>query len=169
MKLFKSKKRAAAIGAAAITLVGGSVAYGYWTASGTGTGSATAGSQVGWNVSTLAFTGTDALAPTVFDGDPFLTGEYTITNTGGGQQLLTKAVIAIDTVTKAGGPGTCVPSDFAIGQSTSGDVDYTETFGQNIAAGNSVTRNVELRLLNNATKNQNDCQGATVNLTVTAS
>ena len=39
MKIFSSKKRVAAIGVVtAATLVGGGMAYAYWTATGTGTG-----------------------------------------------------------------------------------------------------------------------------------
>ena len=39
MKIFSSKKRVAAIGVVtAATLVGGGVAFAYWTTSGTGTG-----------------------------------------------------------------------------------------------------------------------------------
>ena len=41
MKIFSSKKRVAAIGAVtAATMLGGGVAFAYWTAGGTGSGSA---------------------------------------------------------------------------------------------------------------------------------
>ena len=60
MKIFSSKKRVAAIGVVtAATLVGGGMAFAYWTTSGTGTGTATTGTTTTTWTSTSTATATD--------------------------------------------------------------------------------------------------------------
>ena len=65
MKLFSSKKRIGAIGAVtALTLVGGGVAYGYWTTTGSGSGTAGTDSTSGATVS-VSQSAVTGLAPGV--------------------------------------------------------------------------------------------------------
>jgi hypothetical protein len=170
MRIFSSKKRVAIIGAVtAVTLVGGGTAFAYWTTSGTGNGSATAGSSVGWSV-TLAPIATGVLAPTSDDGTPMQTASYTIANSGAGQQFLSQALVTVDSVSGGGsGPGAaCAITDFQLGSPAAGQA-FTQPINQNLAAGTgSYTGTVDLRLVDNGV-DQNNCKGATVHLKVVAS
>lgn len=169
MKILSNKKRAAAIGAvtASTVLVGG-VAFAYWTSTGSGTGTATTGtSSDTW---TVAVTSTDTknLAPTTATGTPSQTVAYSITNNGTGQQLLSKAVISIDSVTPGSGSGpACTTSDFSLNGTTAGAA-VTDNYAANLAAGASSSGSVVLRLIDNEA-NQDNCKSATVTLKVDAS
>jgi hypothetical protein len=171
MKIFSSKKRVAAIGAlTAATLVGGGMAVAYWTTTGSGTGTATAGTtDLDWSV-LVDTTDLKNLAPTTLGGDPSQTVGYKITNIGEGQQYLTKAVISIDSVTPGsiGGIPACSVADFAINSNLGDDLPVEQAFGENLASGAERTGSVVLRLIDND-DNQDNCKNATVTLKVDAS
>ncbi len=91
MKFFSSKKRVAAIGVVtAATLVGGGMAYAYWTDSGKGAGSASTGDSADYTVTFAATTG-GALSP---DG-PVQSTSVTVANEGTGAQNLTSVQVKI--------------------------------------------------------------------------
>jgi hypothetical protein len=168
MKIFANKKRAAAIGAmTAATLVGGTVAFAYFTTTGSGTGTATAGSATNWDVKV---TNTDAknLTPTSVGGSPSQTVSYTIQNDSDGQQFLASATISVASVTQGSvpGPNACTTGDFAVGGEDPGD-SFVQDINDNREAGQTYDGTVALRLVDNGA-NQDRCQGATVTLSVVA-
>ena len=171
MKIFSSKKRVAAIGVVtAASLVGGGMAYAYWTSTGTGSGSATTGTASAWSV-VVPNTTAGTLTPTTIGGSPSQSVAYTISNAGTGQQLLAKAIISVSNVTQGALPGpACSASDFSVGGAPVGTA-FTQTLGapaNTYAVGTGYSGTVALRLVDNGA-NQDKCQGSTVTLKVDAS
>lgn len=162
MKLFSSKKRVAAIGAVtAITLAGGGVAYAYWTSSGSGTGSATTGTDTAFTVVAQTTTG-GALTP----GGPAQTASFRVRNTGSGAQIVNTVTVSIaeangDPWTSVSG---CSKDDFSLGGESAG-TGHTITVGETLASlTNSSVQSVSVQMVNNPTSNQDGCKSATVPL-----
>ena len=155
MKLFSSKKRIGAIGAiAALTLVGGGVAYGYWTTTGTGTGTAAA---AGGNI-VITVTGTTSgtLAPGLS-----VPVSFTVNNPAAYAQRLTKITLTgITTDAAHSSCGLVVGTDF-----TMPDVNVNA----DVAAGASaLTPQGTLTMVNRPTP-QDACKGAPLALTFATS
>lgn len=152
------KKRAiAAVAAIAIVGVGGALAYGFWSSTGTGTGSATTGTSSVFTVAGSAPTG-GPLSP----GGPTETVPFIVTNTGSGTQNLTSVLVSVAGPT--GGAWTSV-----VGCST---LDYTVgtpviAYGA-IGPAGTASGTVTLTM-NNLGTNQDGCKGATVPLYFVAS
>lgn len=134
MKLFKSKKRAAAIGAvAALSIVGGSVAYGYWTTTGTGGSTAATGTSKAFSVSVTKGTPV-ALAPGLGSQS------YTVTVTNpadAGVQFLNSVTARIgatetDAWSQSVGSLECTADDFTVSSVTPTGSD---TFGEDLEPG----------------------------------
>jgi hypothetical protein len=160
MKIFSSKKRVAAIGAVtAATLVGGGVAFAYWTNGGAGTGTA----QTGTTTDNLTITA--SAASDLFPGGPAeelaLVVDNTLNPTYSVQ--LTGLDVSIDSVTCN---GTSVPGAwFTLGET---EIDSATIVAPGAVTPLSTPTGVTLRMNNDPLLNQNVCKDAAVafNLTV---
>jgi hypothetical protein len=162
MKIFSSKKRAAAIGAVtAATLLGGTVAFAYWTTTGSGTGSATAGDPTDFTIVEQSTSG-DPLTP----GGPVQTAVFKVHNGGSGQQYATKVVVSVasEDGTAWSAVSGCSAADFVIGGEEPG-ASHEILVGEDIAPGlNSTQQSVTIQMWNDPDNAQNACQGVTVPL-----
>lgn len=139
------------IGAVAVALLLAVGAYAYWTAGGSGTGSApTAAGQT-----PLTATQTTVLTP-MFPGDSAQTISGAFNNTNSGPIYVATVTASIASVT--GGAGTCDATDYTL-------AGAVMTVGAEVPAGTAVGAwtGATLKFDNKAT-NQDGCKGATVNL-----
>jgi hypothetical protein len=153
-----SKQRLVVVGGIVVALLAVSgTALGYWTASGTGSGTAGVGTVAG--VSVVQYGSTGGLVP----GGAAQPISFTIHNAGS-SQYITSVTITISGVTGGGNAhGGCQASDFSLANATvsigadlaNGDHDYTST-GATVSMANSAS-------------NQDDCKGASVTLGFAAS
>jgi hypothetical protein len=154
----KSRRRAAAALAALVAvLVAGGAVYAYWTAGGSGTGTAAVGT-----VSDVTVNQTTTLTA-MYPGDSAQTISGTFDNGNSGPVYVTTVTASISDVTKAGGApaGTCDATDFTVSPATA-DVNAE------IAAGSGVGAWTGIQIqFNNKASNQDACQGATVTLAYT--
>lgn len=152
----KSRKATIVIGSTVGALAIGGVAFAYWTSSGSGAGSATAGTSSDFVVTTDTATG-DPLTP----GGPTDTVAFHVNNPSSGAQYLTSVAV---TVANSDGTtwtsGSCSAADFTVGTPSF-------TAGQ-IAAGGTKDGTVTITM-KNLPANQDDCKGVTVPLYVAAS
>jgi hypothetical protein len=182
MKIFSSKKRVAAIGVVtAATLVGGGMAYAYWTAQGTGTGSAAAGSSAAWTVgeslvpADVAAANLPLLVPDGAIGTGSIqTHKFNVQNSGSGTQSLAKVEISVDPAWAPkdvdGSQPACSAADFSIGGSPAGEtkIDTSPALVGSFAAGAPKQATVTVQMINRST-NQDNCKGVTVPLVFSAS
>jgi hypothetical protein len=157
MSKVTGRKKRIIITTAAMLAVGGGAAFAYWTATGTGNTTATAGTS-----SNFTITSTVPALP-LYPGSPAQTLTFTVTNPGTGVQKLSAVDATVATTTGAAWttvPG-CSADDFTVGTPT---FDVTE-----IAAGANVTGTVTLQMKNLTGVNQDGCKGATVPLHFAAS
>ncbi|HEX4444709.1 MAG TPA: hypothetical protein VHZ81_14155 [Galbitalea sp.] len=150
-----SKKRIAAVAIITLILVGGGGAatYAYWSAGGSGTGSATTGTSAG--ISAIQTTTVSNLAPG--SAAQPLSGNFT--NTNSGPVYVTSVVASITSVTKAGSPVTgCDATDYTL---TSPTMSVAAEIPAGSAQGNWSGATLAF---NNKITNQDACKGATVNL-----
>jgi hypothetical protein len=126
MKVLSNKKRAAAIGAVtAATLVGGTVAFAYWTTSGTGTGSATTAA----GAANLEITSA-GLTP-MYPGDSAQPLVVTVTNKAASQARVAGLTATVSTNVTG-----CDEDDFLInGSPAAGEVTLKWTAVELTAAG----------------------------------
>jgi hypothetical protein len=133
-----------------------SVAFGYWTAGGSGSGSgAAAGAQ-----SPLTANQTTTLSA-MYPGDSPQTISGDFTNANSGPIRVATVTVSIASVTKAGGApaGTCDASDFTLsgaGMAVGAEVPV----GTHVGSFSGAT----IQFNDKATTNQDACKGATVNL-----
>jgi hypothetical protein len=157
MKRFiQSKKGIVALLATLTVVVFSAIgAYAYFTANGSGTGSATVGSVSGI---TLAGTITGDLYP----GGAPAGVSVLVTNPGSGAQ--TVGTIHLDSITADAGHPTCVVSSSGAGAAfTMADI----AVNTNLAAGASTTKTGSLQM-NDTGVSQNGCQGATLTLNLSS-
>lgn len=159
-------KKWVALGVAGLLAIA-AVAYGFFTSTGSGDGSATVGEATDWQVVVEA-DATGTLTPQAsLSGPVFNTVDYTITNTNTGQQNLYTATVHVQDNWSS---GDCDENDFSIEGMPVG-TDYVQqtngTTGVNLGPGQSYTNDVDIRLIDDNT-NQDDCQGVTVPITVEA-
>jgi hypothetical protein len=142
----RNTKRAAVVGLGIVGVMGAGVAFAAWTTEGTGTGSATAGSDQPLTVTVSPATG---LFPTGTTNVPF-----TVTNPNSYAVTLSQATLTNVTVDKTG----CVPSVV-----TGSPVSLTDR----IAAGaTSTSKSFPVTMSNAAT---DECKGAVFTLTLKVS
>lgn len=148
----RSKKFAIAAVAAALVLGGGGAALAYWTAQGTGTGTATTGASVDFTIASEAPVG-DPLYP----GGPSQSVSFTVTNPSAGPQTLSSVTVAVanadgtEWVAVAG----CSAADYTLGTPSI-------VYGVMLASG---TKPGTVTItMNNTGTNQDACQGVTVPL-----
>lgn len=147
-------KQLLAAAAAACLLAGGGAAYAFWTAGGTGTGSAFAGTTVPLTINQVT-----ALPPLVPGGAAQVIGG-TFSNPNPGPVYVTSVTASILAVTRAvGAPaGHCGAEDFTLAgavMTVSAEVPAGESQGSWSGA--------SLRL-DDTGSNQDACQGATVTI-----
>ena len=174
MKLIQSKKGVALLAVLAIAVISAVGAYAYFTASGTGTGTATVGSTTAWTVTPNAISG--ALYPG--QGSDPATGEVK-NNSNGNQKLfrIDATVIAPTVAALApAGDQACSASDFALEQTDGTSlwvIDSPTT--AHLLVGHDLAKTgfydwtgLNVKMVDGST-NQDNCQGATVNVKFDAS
>lgn len=178
MRRFTRKRVIAALSLIAVLAVAGG-AYAYFTNNG---GSATGGGSVGtsspWNVTATAFTG----GP-LYPGTGTEAGTATATNASPGNQKLTTITATIAAPTNTGTVSTgdlshlCSAADFTLntssgwvvagnGQSATYAVNTDEAGTSPGPAGSATTSSLSISMVDQ-NYNQNNCEGATPNVTYT--
>ena len=155
----ESRKRftAIAIGTAVLLAIGGG-AYAYWTLSGSGTGSATTGTVAG----SITVNQTSVITDLRPGGAPqTLIGNFNNTDTG--PVFVTSVTVSIDSVVTSPPGGSCDATDYTLTGATMA-VGAEVPTGTGVGAWTGAT----IAFNNKAAVNQDDCQGATVNLAYTA-
>jgi hypothetical protein len=150
MRITKSKIAAVAAGTAVVALVG-TGAMAYWTATGSGTG--TAATSAG--ASNLAVTQTAApinMAPGITAGPVAVD----VTNNAVNRAFVSQVVVSIASVT--GGAGSCDATDYVLTGTT-----MTNGAGELNAGATAHFSGASLGF-NDKVTNQDGCKGATVNL-----
>ncbi|WP_175417324.1 hypothetical protein [Arthrobacter sp. 24S4-2] len=157
MSKVTGRKKRIIITTAALLAVGGGAAFAYWTATGTGNTTTTAGSSTNFTItSTVAG---DPLSP----GGPTQTVTFTVTNPGTGVQKLSTVAATVATTTGAAWTAVagCSAADFAVGDPT-----FTVT---EIPANGTVVGTVTLQMIDRPGVSQDGCKNATVPLHFVAS
>jgi hypothetical protein len=154
MRTIDKSKRKVAGATAAVVLVGGGVAFAYWTAGGSGTGSAATASAVSLTaVQTSTVTG---MRPG--DAPQLLAG--TFNNPNNGPVYVATVTASIAGVTLADGVvGTCDASDYTL-------ANPVMNVNAEVPAGNpqGSWSGATIKFNNKSSVNQDACKGATVNL-----
>ena len=183
MKKFFGKKRAIALAAVAVLVVA-VAAIAYFTSTGTSSTTGTVGTATNWTVSPAANSGDAALYP----GSGLQTFGGSVTNAGSGQQFLTQVKVTIAAPTVASGAAVvaghaCSAGDFKLVAPTTTNwivaadgLSATYAVGSDLAGTNpgpagSINWNADkigLTMIDHS-YNQDNCQGATPNLTFDAS
>lgn len=151
----RKKRTAIAVGILALVAVVG--AYAFWTQGGTGSGSATAGTT-----SNITVNQTNTVTGLYPGGSPVtLSGDFTNLNSGPVNiSSVTATVSSVSNGSLNGSKPACTASDFSIGGSSGAS---TVPVGTNVGSWTGLT----IQLLNTSA-NQDNCKGATANITYTA-
>ena len=157
MAKFTKKKKIAILVTALVVLIGGA-AFAYWTAGGSGTGTAETGSNV--PITVVQTSTVSAMGPG--DSAQSLSGNFT--NTNSGPVYVATVTASIWSVVKAPGApaGTCAADDYTLAGATM-TVDAEVPAGTAKGAWSGAT----IKFNNKPTVNQDACKGATVNLAYT--
>jgi hypothetical protein len=154
----KFNKKTVAIVAAVATVTGISAgAYAYWTAGGSGIGSASTGTDIA--ITAVQTSTVTAMGPGV--AAQTLTGNFD--NTNSGAMFVTSVTASIASVTKDAGAvvGTCDASDYTLSNSVM-------AVGAEVPAGTAQGAWTGATIeFNNKVTNQDQCKLATVNLAYT--
>ncbi|MCW2799316.1 MAG: hypothetical protein JWQ70_788 [Aeromicrobium sp.] len=142
---------------AILVVIGGSLAYAYWTSSGSGVGSGTTGTSTDFTVASTAATG-----PLLKPGVGQQSIAFTVTNPSTASQTL--SLVTVTVANSDGSPWILVPGCSA--------ADYTVgtpaiTYGPIPAPGNAA--GTVTLVMKNLPTNQDACKGATVPLYFAAS
>ena len=160
MRTIGKKKSKLIVGTATVALVGGGVAFAYWTTGGSGTGSATTGTSVA--ITAVQTSTVSGMRP----GDSAQALAGTFNNPNSGPVYVATVTASIDSVVKDAGAaaGTCDASDYTL-------ANATMTVGAEVPAGNAQGSwfGATIKFNNKAAVNQDACKGATVNLRYTIS
>jgi hypothetical protein len=155
MKQHLRKRRIAPVALAMVALVVvAGVAFAYWTAGGSGSGTASADTAANVTINQ-----TTTLTP-MYPGDSAQTISGTFNNTNPGPVYVSTVTASIASVTKAGGApaGTCDATDFTLANATA-------TVNAEIPVGNSQGAWTGPTIkFNNKGTNQDACKGATISL-----
>jgi hypothetical protein len=164
MKFIKSKKGLALLATLAVAAIAAVGAYAYFTSTGSGTGTATVGSDSAW---TVGQTGTSGGAlypdPTIGTGN-IQSKAYDVTNPSLGNQYLTSVTVQVANADgSAWASGSCNAGDFSVGGAAPG-ATYTDLDSAgNFTAGETKSDSVTVQMIDN-NADQNDCRGLTVPL-----
>ena len=145
-KISNKKKAAAVLGAGALAITGGGVAFAYWTQSGSGAGTAATGTTS--SVTVVSTTPTSNLYP---GGSVALSGKFDNPNPGS---------VRIGTVTATVGtlPEGCVSGDFS--SSGTAAVNAEIPTGSNVGSWSGITLS-----MNDTGVSQDACKTATIPVT----
>jgi len=157
MAKFTKKKKLAILVTALVVLIGGA-AFAYWTAGGSGTGTAATGSNV--PITVVQTSTVTAMGP----GDSAQSLNGTFNNTNSGPVYVATVTASISSVVKAPGApaGTCAADDYTLAGATMPvNAEVPAGTAQGTWSGATIKFN------NKATVNQDACKGATVNLAYT--
>jgi hypothetical protein len=168
MKFIKSKKALALLAGMIVAIVASVGAFAYFTAGGSGTGSASVGSSTGFTVNGDV---SDALYP----AGPGVTVPVTVTNNGSGAQKagsVSLDSISIDTssATYTGATGAQKAlwdaCDTSVGAAADGKAFTMAdvTIGEDLAAGDTSTVHNGTLYMNDTGVSQDNCQGAPLTL-----
>lgn len=151
--MFKNKKKTTVLATLLVVAVAGA-ALAYWTAGGSGTGSADTG-----DVDPLAAVQTSVLDP-MYPGDSAQTLSGNFNNPNDGPVWVTSVTVSIDSVDKDAGAvaGDCDASDYTLANATM-TVNAEVPSGTGVGAWTGATIQ-----FNNKVSNQDACKLATVNL-----
>jgi hypothetical protein len=154
-----TRKRAAAVATgAALALIAGGVAYGYWTTGGSGTGSASTGS-----VGDVTINATSAAVTGLYPGGPAQSISGNFDNPNSGSVYISKVNVAVSAGFSKQADATkpaCTAADFNIVQPGAVDAQVPAGTAQGSWTGATI------QLVNGAA-NQDNCKGVTVPLTFT--
>jgi ABC-type glycerol-3-phosphate transport system substrate-binding protein len=153
-----TKRRALLLGAVATLALAG-IAFAYWTAGGSGTGSASAAAST----NDLTVVQTTSLTP-MYPGDSAQTIAGKFNNSNSGPVYVDTVTASISDVTQAAGAtGSCDATDFTLASAAM-------TVGHEVPAGTGVDSFTGATIrFNDKAANQDGCKGATVELTYTVS
>jgi hypothetical protein len=151
----RNKKRLLVGFVAVIALIGGGVAFAYWTTGGSGTGTAATSEGVE-NVTVVQTSEIAGMEP----GDSAQTLSGTFTNPNSGPVYVGTLTASISSVDKATGApaGTCDSSDYTLANAV---VTYN---AEVLADDTSTWTGPTIKFNNKPSTNQDACKGATVNL-----
>jgi hypothetical protein len=152
----RNSKRIKIVAGGTAVLMGGGIAFAYWTSNGAGKGSASTGTDTPWAVTSDAASG-GLLTP----GGPTQTVAFHVKNNNTGVQRL--QAVAVSVANADGSPwssGSCDAADFSVG---------TPTFTSGDVASGATTDGTVTISMNNNNENQDDCRGLTVPLYFAAS
>jgi hypothetical protein len=155
-----SKRRIAAIAIISLILVGGGGAatYAYWSAGGSGVGSATTG--VNSSITAVQTSSVTGLVP----GSPAQTLSGNFNNGNTSPVYVTSVVASISSVTEVGSPTgyVCSAADYTL-------TNPTMAVGAEVPAGTAkgAWTGATIAFNDLAGVNQNNCKGATVNISYT--
>ena len=141
-----------------LVLVGGGIAFAYWTVTGSGSGTGATGDNAAITINQTS------TVTNLRPGGPAQELEGDFTNTNGGPVYVTSVTASIASVTKAAGAptGTCDATDYTLTGATM-TVDAEVPAGANQGSWSGATI-----AFNNKATNQDACKGATVNLAYTS-
>jgi hypothetical protein len=155
MEFAKTKRGTLLVASLATALlVGGGVAFAYWTTTGSGTGSAAAGDS-----SPVTVTQTNTVTG-LYPGGPAQDIDLNIDNSNDADQYLAKVAVSVDSTSNAG----CTAADFTVTDATIGaEVPSGAT---NAYAGATTGATIKMK---NAATSQDACKNVTINLAFNAS
>lgn len=148
------RRRATVVAGLVLAVGAGGAAYAYWTAGGSGSGTAATGTNV--PLTAVQTSTISSMGP----GDAPQTLSGTFLNPNSGPVYVTSVTVSIASVTKAGGApaGTCDATDYTLANAVmavnaEASADDTTTWG-----------GATIQFNNKPAANQDACKGATVNL-----
>jgi hypothetical protein len=156
------KRGVAALSVIAVLAIAGA-AFAYFTSTGSGTGNAAVGNSTAFTVAQTSTSGN------MYPGAGTSTLNYTVTNPSAGHQNLSAVVATVNSnsssdITTHGGtdvPG-CLASWFTA-------VAHPGSLPQDLAGSGTSTGTVTVTMTNTPTISQDACQGATPDITISAS
>ena len=163
-RIFRMKRTVAALSVVAVLVCAGA-AYAYFTSSGSGTGSATVGSATAFAVNVSAASG----GP-LFPGSGTENLAYTVHNPSSGNQNLSATTAS---VAASGGNITTGTSNTPVAGCSASWFTVVNTaptpLAQNLVGGATSSGGSVAVTMQDSGTNQDSCQGATPNITVSAS
>jgi hypothetical protein len=175
VKLLRRRKFVIPAIAGIVALIGAGVAYGFFTTSGSGTGSAAIGDASPLTVAVGTPTGGSLYPASFTDGDRVVdTVDFTVTNPGSGNVNLGTVVAGVTpgwTFTDGAGDPACTAADFSINGQAVGAPAITTGSGVTLNGSSDAPNNVykgsfTIQMVDNGA-NQDSCQSGSVPLTVT--
>ena len=155
--IIRSRRGIAAAVVVALAVTAGAIAY--WTTTGSGTGSATTGTN---QAVTISQVGT---VSGLYPGGPNQDVNFKITNPAAGNQYVSTVTATISSVVKATGApaGTCAAADYTVTQAGTAVNQDLPTGDTSFASPKVPT----IKMVNSAS-NQDACKNVKVNLTFTS-